>query len=62
MLLGLTPFLKLVRGVPRIAPCLEHICAEGGNVSIEVYINVYMYWCLTRTGLYLSLNVILFPE
>ena len=28
----------------------------GGNVAIEV---IYMYWCLTRTGLYLSVNVIL---
>ena len=49
---------KLVRGSPQIAPCLEHICAGGGggNVAIEV---IYMYWCLTRTGLYLSVNVIL---
>ena len=26
----------------------------GRNVAIEVYI--YMYWCLTRTGLYLSVE------
>ena len=43
MVLGLTPFLKLVRGLPRIAPCLEHICAEGGNVAIEVYIYVLVF-------------------
>ena len=55
---GVDPLLKLVRGLPRIAPCLEHICAGGGgDVAIEVYI--YMYWCLTRMGLYLSVNVIL---
>ena len=31
-------FLKLVRGLPQFASCLEHICAGGGNVVIEVYI------------------------
>ena len=45
---------KLVKGLPQIAPCLEHICAGGGgNVAIEV---IYMYWCLTRTGLNLSVE------
>ena len=34
---------KLVRGLPRFAPCLEHISAEGGNVAIEVY---YIYICI----------------
>ena len=29
-MLGLA-FLKLVRGLPQIAPCLEHICAGGGG-------------------------------
>ena len=49
---------KLVRNSPQVAPCLEHICAGGGggNVAIKV---IYMYWCLTRMGLCLSLNVIL---
>ena len=48
---------KLVRNSPQVAPCLEHICAGGGGkVAIKV---IYMYWCLTRMGLYLSLNVIL---
>ena len=31
---------KLVRGLPQIAPCLEHIFAGGGgggNVAIEVF-------------------------
>ena len=29
-MLGLA-FIKLVRGLPQIAPCLEHICAGGGG-------------------------------
>ena len=51
--------INVICTVPQFAPCLEHICAGGGggNVAIEVYI--YMYWCLTRIGLYLSVNVLL---
>ena len=32
-------FLKLVKGLPQFAPCLEHICA-GGGVAIEVYTSI----------------------
>ena len=37
-------FFKLARGLPQIAPCLEHVCVcvwvcvgGGGNVAIEVF-------------------------
>ena len=58
---------KLVRGLPRFAPYLEHICAEGGNVAIEVYIYIYVL-VFNRDGIvlifecYITCVDLLFPN